>query len=72
MNRWMRFTGLTLAIALSFVALPSRAAVVRFCYCEIYCSDGSVIFGQAQNRYDCAQFFRETCGGSGTWVCQYE
>jgi hypothetical protein len=72
MNRLLRLAGLTLAFALSTVALPSRAAAVPFCYCEVYCSSGFEIMVQAQSRYQCGQFFQETCGGSGTWVCQYE
>ena len=73
MNRLIRFTGLTLAIALSSSALlPSSAAAARFCYCEVYCSNGSYSFGQAGSRYECAQFFQQQCAGSGTWVCPYE
>lgn len=70
MNRLMRLAGLTLAIALSIVALPSSANAIPFCYCEVYCSSGFEIMVQAMNRSECSQFFQETCGGSGTWVCQ--
>jgi hypothetical protein len=74
MNRLIRFTGLTLAIALSSVALlpSSAAAIPRFCYCEIYCSSGVSVYGQAANRADCSRIFQETCGGSGTWFCPYQ
>lgn len=75
MNRLIRFTGLTLAIALSIAALlppNAAAAIYRPCYCEVYCSDGSYSFGQAGSRYECSQFFQQQCGGSGTWVCPYQ
>jgi hypothetical protein len=72
MKNWGRIAGITLAVVLSYFALPSSAAAVRFCYCELYCSDGSVIFGQAQTRAECNAAFQEYCGGSGQWVCPYQ
>lgn len=72
MNRICRAIGITLAVALSTLALPSSAAALRYCYCEVYCSNGGQSFGQAASRYECSQYFQQICGGSGTWNCVYE
>lgn len=72
MSRWVRLVGIVLAVALSTVVLPSGAAAARFCYCEVYCSNGVESYVQAGSRYECSQYMQQLCAGSGTWVCPYQ
>lgn len=72
MNRLVRAVGVTLALALSILASPSSAAIVRYCYCEVYCSNGVELYGQTQSRYECGQLFQQYCAGSGTWTCPFQ